>query len=191
MVTVHDFPGFSGFVFCSNLACTKNQQYTDKTREHNGPTFFLKWLQLRYILYSICTLLPHYLRQLLLSRHPTRIDTDDVSEISIVITCLFHRVGHHFHFRLFSCVWYTRVGFFLCWSFLSGRWIQIHFSDPTAAVLSGMGQCCKFLIPPSYPLFPASLFRWCCPSWFMCPVTYPPCYSSYHLCKQSYQLQGG
>ena len=119
-------------------------------------------------------LLPHHLRQLPLSTHPARIHTDDVSTISVSIMCLFHWVGHHYHFCRLSCVRCTRGKCFFCWLFSSGRWGQMHCSETTFAVILGVRQYRKFLMPTSSPLFPASLYIWYFPSWFLWPIPYRP-----------------
>ena len=107
-----------------------------------------------YILYPLLTLIPHYLYQISYSPHSIGRYTDAVAKI--VIACLFHRVGHRHSRRYRYRIQYAREGRFLCWASLGGRQIWSHFSEPTVAILPGMGYCRKFLIPPFYPLFPTS-----------------------------------
>ena len=87
----------------NQIACTKTEQIIEKDIKHNGRTLLTLRLTgggVNFVFYHLSSL--HftsslYLCQLLLSPHSMRRDTDAVA--TVVIVCLFHRVGHHLRRR--------------------------------------------------------------------------------------------
>ena len=118
----HDiFPRFSVFIFCRKLARMKNQQGTDKAREHEGQTVFLRDLvfithqqkchQLCFILHPIFILLLHNLCQITYYPRSTGRDTYTVSTNTITCTfCWGVHLSHQQFRQLRSCIQYSWAG---------------------------------------------------------------------------------
>ena len=153
-----NLPGFSGFLFCTKLARIKTQQGT-QTKKSNirGVHYFLgiwsclcvhqqEWCQLLLMVYPLYILFPHNLCQLPFS--PSTLP----EYAAIILNYVSVPLGGALLPLPQPPIPYMIRFLFL--TFLSRRQKRSHCSDPTVAVPLGLGQRCKFLIPPSYPFFP-------------------------------------